>query len=56
MMVNFFIQEIFDRFVEPHMLIYRIRKDWVLLTFTKVFESLINDYRSDRYKDVQAQL
>ena len=44
--VNFFMSEIFEKFMRKDFMIYPITKQWMLGNFIKVFSSLIFDYHS----------
>ena len=44
--VNYFMSEIFEKFMRKDFMIYPITKQWMLGNFIKVFSSLIFDYHS----------
>lgn len=51
MLANYFITDIFDTFMVPEKLIYPITHSWSIMTFIRIFDSLIHQYRSEKYLD-----
>ena len=48
---NYFISEILENFFHAEHLIYPVKPSWAIVTFIRLFDSLIHQYRSDKYND-----
>ena len=48
---NYFITDIFQNFMVPEKLIYPVSQAWAILTFIRVFDALIYQYRNEKYTD-----
>ena len=53
MYANYFISEILENFFHPEHLIYPLMPSWALTTFIRLFDSLIYQYRNDKYNDMR---
>jgi hypothetical protein len=49
MVINYFLINIKDRFLEPHMMVHPMSKKQAMLTFTQIMQSLISDYHNPKY-------
>ncbi len=50
MAMNYFLEVIIDKFLEPHMQIHYVTMKQALLTFISLMEAQLKDYRnSERY-------
>lgn len=51
MYVNYFVTEIFVRFLVPEKLLYPVTQSWAIINFSMIYDSLIEQYRGEKYKD-----
>ena len=45
------MSEIFENFFHPEHLIYPVTPQWAIVTFIRLFDSLIHQYRNEKYAD-----
>lgn len=50
---NYFISEILENFFHPEHLIYPLMPSWAITTFVRLFDSLIFQYRNEKYNDMR---
>ena len=49
---NIFVSEIIEKFFHPEYLIYPISQIWAINTFIHILESLLYNYRNNKYKNM----
>ena len=49
-LINSFVNEALEIFLKREKMIYFVTKEWALMTFQKVFDALIFDYRNERFE------
>ena len=50
---NYFLSQIFENFFHSENLIYPITPMWAINTFIRIFESLIIEYKHEKYSDMR---
>lgn len=54
LLANYFITDIFEHLLKPDKMLYNVSHAWAIMTFIRIFDSLIFEYRNEKYNDARS--